>query len=63
MTKPHRHCNVCGSPIPLEERTCSEKCEKILIDSQKRVRKTRIFVYVILGLVILVWLFLVLSRR
>lgn len=60
MTKPHRHCTVCGTPIPLEESTCSDKCEKVLKENQNRVRKSRIFIYAIFAIVIIIWLVLVL---
>ncbi|MCK9150941.1 DUF2116 family Zn-ribbon domain-containing protein [Methanobacterium alcaliphilum] len=55
MTKPHRHCAVCGTPIPLEERTCSDKCQQILVQNQNKVRKTRMILYAIFGVFILVW--------
>ncbi|MBU4534454.1 MAG: DUF2116 family Zn-ribbon domain-containing protein [Euryarchaeota archaeon] len=62
MTKPHRHCAVCGTPIPLEERTCSDKCQHTLAKNRNKVRKTRMIVYTIFGVFILLWLFYVLFR-
>ncbi|GAB6054965.1 DUF2116 family Zn-ribbon domain-containing protein [Methanobacterium movens] len=62
MTKPHRHCAVCGTPIPLEERTCSDKCQNTLAESRNKVRKTRMIVYTIFGVFIILWLFYVLFR-
>ncbi|MDP1553637.1 MAG: DUF2116 family Zn-ribbon domain-containing protein [Methanobacteriaceae archaeon] len=63
MTKPHRHCAVCSVPIPLEEKTCSDKCQKILFENQKKMRKTRTMLYIIFGAFILVWLGLALYGR
>lgn len=63
MTKPHRHCAVCGTPIPLEERTCSDKCQQAMAQNQSRVRKTRTALYLIFGVFILVWIILVFYGR
>jgi predicted nucleic acid-binding Zn ribbon protein len=63
MTKPHRHCAVCSTPIPLEERTCSDKCQKILVENQKKVKKTKTILYIVFGAFILVWLGLTLLGK
>jgi predicted nucleic acid-binding Zn ribbon protein len=62
MTKPHRHCVVCGTPIPLEERTCSDKCQQVLAQNQNKVRKTRMGLYVIFGVFVAVWLLYTIFR-
>lgn len=56
MTKPHRHCSVCGTPIPLEERTCSDKCQKILVDNRNKVNKTKKIIYVLFAAFVLIWI-------
>ncbi|RBQ24099.1 hypothetical protein ALNOE001_04780 [Candidatus Methanobinarius endosymbioticus] len=48
MTDMHKHCPVCNTPIPLDELTCSLKCQKTLEDQQSRVRKSRIMLYVVM---------------
>lgn len=63
MTKPHRHCAVCGTPIPLEERTCSTKCQNILTENQKKVNKTKKIIYAVFAAFVLIWIFLVISGR
>ena len=39
MVEPHKHCPVCGSPIPMKERVCSADCQKVLEQQQKNIKK------------------------
>ncbi|MFO7991189.1 MAG: DUF2116 family Zn-ribbon domain-containing protein [Thermoplasmata archaeon] len=52
--EPHKHCQVCGKPIPLEETLCSEKCrqeyQELLNKRKKRVYLTYILLAIFLGL-------------
>ena len=36
MVEPHKHCPVCGTPIPMKERVCSADCQKVLEQNQKK---------------------------
>lgn len=62
MVEPHKHCPVCGNPIPLDERTCSKKCAEVLLKNQQRVMRTRLIFYIVLVIFIVVWLFVVLRK-
>lgn len=41
MTDIHKHCPVCNTPIPLDETTCSPKCQKVLRDRQAQMKRSR----------------------
>ena len=38
--EPHKHCPICGTPIPLNELVCSPDCQKVwdqrLVDSKEK---------------------------
>jgi predicted nucleic acid-binding Zn ribbon protein len=57
MIEQHKHCPVCGAPMPLNEKYCSPNCEQLAIANQKKVQKTRKMLYVLFAVFILVWLF------
>ncbi|BDZ70618.1 DUF2116 family Zn-ribbon domain-containing protein [Methanobacterium petrolearium] len=56
MIEQHKHCPVCGTPIPMDERFCSPKCEQIAIANQQKVRKSRRMLYTLFAIFILVWI-------
>jgi len=56
MTKPHKHCPVCGISIPTEERFCSPNCEQAYAERARKVAKTRRMFYLILAVVIIVYM-------
>jgi len=58
MVEPHKHCPVCSTPIPMDEITCSERCQEILSKNQQRVRRTRMIFYLVFALFIVVWVVL-----
>lgn len=39
--EPHKHCPICGTPIPLNELVCSPDCQKFgikdLINKEKQI--------------------------
>ena len=41
MIDVHKHCPVCGTPIPLEETTCSPKCQSVLDEQQAKLTKSK----------------------
>ena len=50
----HKHCPICGNPIPLDERVCSPDCEKVLAQRQKQMRKSRITFFIVMVIFIIV---------
>ena len=56
----HRHCVVCGKPIPLNHETCSVQCERIIAE-QRRRQRTTYWIMMGLFLVLVVW-FIVITR-
>jgi len=48
MTDIHKHCPVCSTPIPMEETTCSSKCQTILDNKQAQVSKGKNIMNVIM---------------
>ena len=63
MTEPHRHCAVCGTPIPPKEKVCSDKCEKLMVDRQRKVMKTRRIIYAVFAVFIIIWLYIMLRGQ
>ncbi|HMK53853.1 MAG TPA: DUF2116 family Zn-ribbon domain-containing protein [Methanobacteriaceae archaeon] len=63
MTDQHRHCGICGTPIPMSEKFCSPKCEQIFLENQRKVSKTRKIMYVVFGIFILAWLYFMLRGK
>jgi predicted nucleic acid-binding Zn ribbon protein len=41
MIDVHKHCPVCGSPIPLEESTCSPKCQTVMDEQETKLKKSK----------------------
>ncbi|OPX59492.1 MAG: hypothetical protein A4E25_00976 [Methanobacterium sp. PtaB.Bin024] len=56
MIEQHKHCPVCGTPIPMSEKFCSPKCEQIAITNQQKIKKSRRMLYILFAIFILVWL-------
>ncbi len=53
--EPHKHCPICGTPIPLNELVCSPDCQKVWDARINQQKKSR---YVLLGVIaifIIVW--------
>lgn len=53
--EPHKHCPICGTPIPLDELVCSPDCQKVWDAKINQQKKSR---YVLLGVIaifIIVW--------
>ncbi|MDR2624165.1 MAG: DUF2116 family Zn-ribbon domain-containing protein [Methanobrevibacter sp.] len=63
MVDVHKHCPVCGTPIPLNETTCSDKCQEILINRASKVKKSRLMLFLVFIIFILVWGFLTLFKH
>ncbi|MGN1322052.1 MAG: DUF2116 family Zn-ribbon domain-containing protein [Methanosphaera sp.] len=55
VVEAHRHCAICGKPIPMTESFCSDKCQEQYQLKQQQVAKQRKILYVVVILFIIVW--------
>ena len=62
MVEQHKHCPVCGSPIPMKERVCSPDCEKVLQQKQASIKKTRIALFAVILIFIIVWAYFMIFK-
>jgi len=58
----HKHCPVCNTPIPLDETTCSPKCQNVLNKRQSQVKRSRMILSVIMIIFILVFAYTMFFR-
>lgn len=58
MIDPHKHCPICGTPIPLDELVCSEECQTVWNQRLAKTRKSRIILLILLVIFIVVWFFI-----
>lgn len=63
MTDQHKHCPMCQKPIPLSEKFCSPNCEKVYVENQNKIARSRKILYIIFALFIIVWIFFTLRGR
>lgn len=56
--EPHKHCPICGTPIPLDELVCSPDCQKVWDARLNQQKKSRLILYVLIVIFILVWAFI-----
>lgn len=61
MTDIHKHCPVCNTPIPLEETTCSPKCQSALSNKQAQAKRGKIVMNIVMVilLVIVAYVFII----
>ena len=55
MVEPHKHCPICGTPIPLNELVCSQECQTVWNQKISQHKKSRIALFAIIILFIIVW--------
>ncbi|HEC94830.1 MAG TPA: DUF2116 family Zn-ribbon domain-containing protein [Thermoplasmatales archaeon] len=48
----HRHCQMCGKAVPLEETFCSEECKQNYQQFLKKRRRLILIMYLLLILAI-----------
>ncbi len=48
----HKHCEICGTPVVMDKRVCSGKCQKGL-DEAIRAKKRGMYIFIGLILVVL----------
>ncbi|MBM4241834.1 MAG: DUF2116 family Zn-ribbon domain-containing protein [Euryarchaeota archaeon] len=63
MTESHKHCPICGTPMPLDERFCSQKCENIFLENQRRVQRSKRIFYIILAIFVVVCILIILRGK
>ena len=51
----HKHCPICGTPIPLDELVCSPDCQKVWDQRLTQTRKSRITLFVVILIFLAVW--------
>lgn len=55
MVEPHKHCPICGTPIPLDELVCSQDCQTVWNQKIAQHKKSRIALFAIIILFVIVW--------
>jgi len=63
MIDVHKHCPVCGTPIPLEEKTCSGKCQKVMDEQQAKLKKSKTTLTVVMIVFLIVFAFMMFSDK
>lgn len=53
--EPHKHCPICGNPIPLNEFVCSPDCQKVWDAKVNQQKKSRLILYALIVVFIIVW--------
>ena len=56
--EPHKHCPICGTPIPLNELVCSPDCQKVWDARLNQQKKSRLILYALIVIFILVWAYI-----
>ena len=59
----HRHCAICGRPIPMDESFCSDKCQEQYQMKQKQVAKNRKILYGVVALFVIIWIVMIFFKR
>jgi len=59
MVDPHKHCPVCSIPIPLEETTCSTKCQDSLETKKVQIKKGRIILYIVMLVLLILFAYMI----
>ncbi|MCC9260946.1 hypothetical protein MBBWO_03710 [Methanobrevibacter woesei] len=53
--EPHKHCPICGTPIPLNELVCSPDCQKIWNQRLAQQKKSRYGLLAVIIIFVIVW--------
>ena len=54
----HKHCQICGKAVPIEEDFCSEECKEKM---EQMVKKKRLWMYVFYALALVLVFMLIFS--
>ncbi|MBR0472851.1 MAG: DUF2116 family Zn-ribbon domain-containing protein [Methanosphaera sp.] len=63
VVEAHRHCAICGKPIPMSESFCSDQCQEQFQLRQQQVAKQRKIMYAVFAVVIIVWIAFMFLRK
>ncbi len=53
--EPHKHCPICGTPIPLNELVCSSDCQKVWDQRLNQARRSRIILVIVIVIFLAIW--------
>ena len=53
--EPHKHCPICGTPIPLNELVCSPDSQKVWDARLNQTKRSRIILYVVIAIFLIIW--------
>ncbi|HTX61095.1 MAG TPA: DUF2116 family Zn-ribbon domain-containing protein [Methanobacterium sp.] len=63
VVEPHKHCPGCGAPMPMSERYCSPRCQQSITEKQKKVNKTKTYIYILFAVFIIIWVVFMLRGK
>lgn len=52
----HRHCAICGKPIPMSESFCSDQCQEAFQLKQQQIAKQRKILYALIAVFVIAWM-------
>ncbi|MGM0509929.1 MAG: DUF2116 family Zn-ribbon domain-containing protein [Thermoplasmatota archaeon] len=55
--EPHKHCQICGKPVPLDKDFCSEKCREDYSDLMKKKKRRMYIIYILLAVFLVLMFF------
>ena len=55
--EPHKHCPICGTPIPLNELVCSPDCQKVWDARLNQQKRSRLILYVVIAIFLIILVF------
>ena len=53
--EPHKHCPICGTPIPLDELVCSPDCQKVWDARKRKKKRSRLILFVVIAIFLIIW--------
>ena len=53
--EPHKHCPICGTPIPLDELVCSPDCQKVWDARLSQQKRSRLILFAVIVIFLIIW--------
>ena len=53
--EPHKHCPICGTPIPLDELVCSPDCQKVWDARLSQQKRSRLILFAVIAIFLIIW--------
>ncbi|HII09041.1 MAG TPA: DUF2116 family Zn-ribbon domain-containing protein [Methanosphaera sp.] len=63
VVEAHRHCAICGKPIPMSESFCSDQCQENFQLKQQQVAKQRKILYALIAVFVIAWIAFMFLRK